>query len=369
MKNQSGFAPIQIIISIIAGTVVLGGIVGGVLYFSKQPNQQLSKSQKAEKIPYYFIAIHNEPFNSLNGRGAIQDDYLILKDMIKKADGYNIKLTLMLSAQWADYIDESSERMVELKSWEKNGHEISSHHHDLRHGNWDGYSYCSKEESEAKRKEQDKIPETYYGTLNDYIGKLKKINPYIKSGCVNDEEDKNALPDAIIYDTCSGFANYGEVGTRAGDGASEMKGRNDYITVGAWNGIKRYWLTHYQANSAEREPKGENSFSSMTSGVYGTVFHSFKQEKPHFDAYLEFLHSKDSKGDKSKTVSEIIEQKLIPEKEISEDLLKEKLFQSQPKTLNDNKQLPQKEILKKCGDNICDAVETANPNLCPTDCK
>src|SRR3989339_549587 len=36
---QNGFAPIQIILSILVGVVVLGGIVGGVLYFTKSPQE------------------------------------------------------------------------------------------------------------------------------------------------------------------------------------------------------------------------------------------------------------------------------------------------------------------------------------------
>lgn len=39
-KYQNGFAPIQIILAILAGTIVLGGIVGGVLYFSKSTSQE-----------------------------------------------------------------------------------------------------------------------------------------------------------------------------------------------------------------------------------------------------------------------------------------------------------------------------------------
>ncbi|KKR37163.1 MAG: hypothetical protein UT97_C0003G0062 [Parcubacteria group bacterium GW2011_GWC2_40_31] len=38
-NNQNGFAPIQIILSILVGVVVLGGIVGGVLYFTKSPQE------------------------------------------------------------------------------------------------------------------------------------------------------------------------------------------------------------------------------------------------------------------------------------------------------------------------------------------
>ena len=40
--------------------------------------------------------------------------------MIKKADAYNIKYTLMFTAQWADYIAGSEERKKELASWKAN---------------------------------------------------------------------------------------------------------------------------------------------------------------------------------------------------------------------------------------------------------
>ena len=49
-KLHSGFAPIQIILSVIAGTVVLGGIVGGVLYFSKQPSQQIQQGKCGDGV-------------------------------------------------------------------------------------------------------------------------------------------------------------------------------------------------------------------------------------------------------------------------------------------------------------------------------
>ena len=46
--SQRGFAPIQIILAILAGTIVLGGIVGGVLYFAKPANQQSSAQQQGK---------------------------------------------------------------------------------------------------------------------------------------------------------------------------------------------------------------------------------------------------------------------------------------------------------------------------------
>lgn len=43
MQNKKGFATIQIILSILAGTVILGGIAGGVLYFTKPTSQPQGK--------------------------------------------------------------------------------------------------------------------------------------------------------------------------------------------------------------------------------------------------------------------------------------------------------------------------------------
>jgi len=310
------------------------------------------------QIPYYFIAIHNEPAHGIpNGRQIIEQNYVILKQMIARANQYNIRITLMFTAQWVDYITESPERMAELEQWKKQGHEIAAHHHSIYHGNWDGYTDYTKEEAIAQRISQNHKPEEYLGTLEYFIEKLKKINPNIKSGCVNDERDKRAMPDEIIYDTCSGFANYGEPGTREGDATNPEKGKNEYVTIGIYNGIERKWLTHYQVTKDDRQKAAQQVFDLMDSGVYGAVTHSIQNQAiPYYD-FLEFLHSKDPEGKKSRTVSEIIDQKLLPEETISTDLL------NQPKP-----QQPEDE-LGKCGDGICDDVEKANPNLCPKDCK
>ncbi|MFZ2603265.1 MAG: hypothetical protein WAX79_04600, partial [Candidatus Omnitrophota bacterium] len=71
--------------------------------------------------------------------------------MVKKANGYNIKLTLMFTAQCADYISERPERTTEFEKWKKHGHEIAAHHHSIYHANWDGYTNYTKEEAEAQR--------------------------------------------------------------------------------------------------------------------------------------------------------------------------------------------------------------------------
>jgi len=117
-----------------------------------EPAQPISPRETEDAgIPYYFIAIHNEPYNFPGGVEQIDKDYSVLKSMIEKANKYNIKLTLMFTAQWADYISESSERLDDLESWKQQGHEIAAHHHSIYHGNWDGYTDYSREEAIKQR--------------------------------------------------------------------------------------------------------------------------------------------------------------------------------------------------------------------------
>ncbi len=271
-------------------------------------------------IPYYFIAIHNEPFNMPGGEKRIEKSFSVLREMVKKANEYNIKLTLMFSPQWADYIVKDKERLTEVKRWEEEGHEIAAHHHSIYHGNWDGYTNYPEDVAKKERIKRKGFSEPYLGTLKDLISKLKMINPDIHSGCMNDEKDKNCLPDEIIYDTCSGFANFGEV-IRVGDASDPKKGINEFVLVGKVNGIKRKWLAHYQITTRHREKLAENVFNSLDSGVYGVVTHSVESQAEYFYKFLDFLHSKDKTGEYSKTLSQIIDEKILPEREIPDELL------------------------------------------------
>ena len=62
-----------------------------------------------QAIPWYFIAIHNEPFNHERKRFFINESYKVLQQMVAKADSFNIKLTLMFAASWVDFIKEKKE--------------------------------------------------------------------------------------------------------------------------------------------------------------------------------------------------------------------------------------------------------------------
>ena len=314
-------------------------------------------------VPYYFIAVHNEPSHRTGGEKIVAENYEVLQQMVKRADGYKIKLTLMFSAQWSDYITKSAARLAEVAAWRESGHEISSHHHSIYHGNWDGYTDYTKQQAEAQRTKQNIKPEQYLGTLNDYWTRLRKLDSNVRSGCANDEHDKRVLPDGVIYDTCSGFANYGPVGQRATD-TTAVKGKNEYATVGTYNKIERTWLTHFQITTDSRQKDAQQVFATMDSAmVYGSVTHSVTSQAEPFYSFLEFLHAQDPTGANSRTVTTIIEQGILPEETISTEALTKKYeLNNKPPTGN------KPPTSKKCGDGVCDPLEKANPKLCPKDC-
>jgi hypothetical protein len=265
MKNKKvKIIPIASLCMLLATTI---SCTTGVLPSADQNNSEapsnLQESQSNSSIPHYFLAIHNEPFHdTLMQQEKLESSYELLGQMIEQASKYHIKLTLMFTAQWAEFIASDPEKMAELASWQQNGHEIAAHHHSIYHGGWDGYTNYTEEIAINERLLHAKIPEEYLGTLTDYMNILKKINPDIHSGCVNDETDKHALPDAIIYDTCSGFANSGSPGNPLGD-ADPYKGLNEFISVGSYKGIERKWLTHFQTTSLEQQLAAQEVFNSI----------------------------------------------------------------------------------------------------------
>jgi hypothetical protein len=278
--------------------------------------EESTPQKEQSNIPWYFVTVDNEAFNNQQHQFYIEESYTILKKIVAKADEYHIKLTLLFAPPWADYLLADKERAAELAQWKKNGHEIGAYHHEIDQENWDGYSLLPQSEAEMQRIKMGYSPasSSYHGSLTDFITKLRQLNPDLKSGCMNDEHGKDALTDTIVYDTCSGFANFGELGHVESDTDPE-KGRNDYLTVGSHNNIERKWLTHYVMTSEEA---AENVFNAMPAGgVYGVVNQSVPRDLQAVLDYLEFLHTTDPQAKMSRTVSQIIEQKLLPEKKLS----------------------------------------------------
>ena len=287
-------------------------------------NGECKSEIKPSNIPYYFIAIHNEALpDPLYPELTLEKSYITLKEIITKADSYNIKLTLMFNPQWVDYIESSSSRVKDLQNWKQSGHEIAAHHHSIKHPNWNGYTNTPENEAIIFREKlrDDHISEEYLGTMNDFIKKLQEINPSINSGCVGKFID---MPDEIIYDTCSGVGNVGYPGQELLD-EDTKKGINEYISSFMVNGIERKYLAHAQITTREALSEAKEIIESMDSTeIYGAVAHSIKNnpatgkgDATYILEYLDFLHEKDPQGSKSKTISEIIENELLPIEKIS----------------------------------------------------
>jgi hypothetical protein len=307
-------------------------------------------SDSTSEEPSYFIAIHNEPYP---GEEGIADAYEVLRAAVDYATARHVKLTLMFTAQWASYINSSPARVAEVQGWTEAGHEIAAHHHGIFHPVWDGYSDLGEVDANQERLACGHPPEPYLGALDEYMATVRSIDPTVVSGCVNDEPDKSELPDGVLYDTCSGFANHGSPRTREQDTVAS-KGINEFVYFGTWNGVERAWLGHYQVY--QDVDAARSAFDSMTTGVYGVVTHSVAEQTDRLAEFIDFLQEHDPEGLRSLTVREVVEGNVLPRRELTAEQLGEVL------------RPPGCESSSPCGDGVCDDFERANPEVCPGDC-
>ena len=320
-----------------------------------------STGASAEDIPYYFIAIHNEPHPELGGMIA---QHNALQSLIAKADEHDIKLTLMFGTSWVDFLlDENSpDRQQALQAWRDKGHEISTHHHSDRHpGFFDGYSYKPQEIVELIRQEVNSPyfnGEKYIGDLADFSTLMYELNSEMKSGCLNEREDKRRVADNFTILTCSAFPNSDDDNAPAPlEDFSPYKGVNDYVNVTEYAGKTRFWLGHSHLMTDKNLSAVKDVFSGLEGGAYGVVTHSLivpdidlDQVTPMND-FMDYLAQVDPGASRSVTLSQIVEDKLLPER-IVEDI-----------TIFDN-------IAElKCPDGECGPAEQQDPELCPQDCQ
>lgn len=286
--------------------------------------EELSSHGATREItaPYYFIAVHNEPYHGdPNPEERLKTAYRTLQEMVDYATRYGIHLTLMFTPQWGTMIGTDPEKLAEVHQWEGEGHEIALHHHSIYHGSWDGYTDYPPEYVLEERSQQTKNPEQYLGTLDDMMEELAPLSDDICSGCANDEQDKAVLPNAIRYDTCSGFLNNGQPGTRAGDQSPE-KGVNVYIISGTVNGTPHSWLGHQLIGTTPLERQAEDVLKQMDSElVFGAITHSTQEQARSTYQFFEFLHQMDPKGERSVTVREVIENQLLTEVVLPDEVI------------------------------------------------
>ncbi len=114
-----------------------------------------------------------------------------LVEMIKLADEYDAKLTLLLNPQWVEFIASDEEKLQTVRKWVANGHEIGLHHHGADHIDWNGFTDRMDKKNDWK----------YRGTMKDMKNILSKLGIQMTTATISDKkQDYAALQDVFIYD-------------------------------------------------------------------------------------------------------------------------------------------------------------------------
>lgn len=326
---------------------------------------------------YYFIAVQNGAYNYKGGEAQLEESYKVLQGMVKLADAQKARLTLLFSAQYAVYIASDPARLAELEGWKKTGHEVGAYHQGPDTRAWDGYSDLQEEELSRVRKKDWKgaaVP-----GHREYFEALGRLEPGIRSGCMLDKADKKFLAAAPAYEIC---------------GRPEDKGRNEFISVAGGDETGKKRLSSFNPGDKAGIGAAKKEFFNLQSGVYGTLFKSSPSEFGALYSWLAFLRREDPQGLRSRTVSAVVEGKLLTEKETKPAPKAAKIEKQsvtpQPETPEREPPrlkplpftygkvgslVPERFLRKKnmeqrgyCGDAICDAFERARPGLCPRDC-
>ncbi|MDN5290991.1 MAG: hypothetical protein PWQ06_1230 [Anaerophaga sp.] len=166
--------------------------------------------------------------------------------MIETADTFNVKLTLAIQSQMAEYILQDTNKINLFKNWIDNGHEFAMHHHGINHIDWGGYTNRFQETSYPDDYLWlDKFQNSglYRGNMDlsfSYLQQLAtKINNTIVTGCITDTQiDK---PDGIKYLT-------------AGGGQSDLISTPDTVPI---PNETLYFLRHYQVVSVYKDVNNE----------------------------------------------------------------------------------------------------------------
>ena len=242
--------------------------------------------------------------------------------LVELANRYNIKLSLALNPQWAEFILKDEQKIKHLKTWINNGHELAFHHHGINHIDWNGYSNRSQNNPLNKRKDKfsrftKKLDsDSYRGTAKEGFDQLKKLALKVDSsykvttGCITDTAiDK---PSEVFILT---------KGSTVFDKDFISKPEATQLP----NGQKIYWLSHYQLRSNFNTARNQSLYSEKQNKekakeelekiknnynkaehdeVVGIVFHAFDYYRaPQIYASLfKYIASKNLKVETIRTV-------------------------------------------------------------------
>lgn len=344
---------------------------------------------------YYFIAVQNGSYNFGGGAQPMAESYDVLRSMVKLADERSVKLTLLFSAQYADFISSDTARLAELQAWKKAGHEAGAYHQGPETSAWDGYTDLRG--GELARVRRSSAPPEARGH-EAFFASLARLEPGLKTGCMVGGADAGFLAAAPPYEVCRVAAGSG------GGAARGAAGVNEAIFTPAAGGKRRNLSAFHPADRAGIEA-AQQAFGGMELGVYGAAFRSTPAEFGAFYAWLNFLGKRDPQGLRSRTVAAVAESGLLTEKKRAAPkpgaAQAEKRRTPREKAPAKQAAAPQQEAepeiprlrpvpslfggvgrrvpglrgprrdLSKpgvCGDGICDVFERATRGLCSRDC-
>lgn len=250
--------------------------------------------QQDKKKPFgVFFAIHLEAGELSKGRYQ-ERIWPKLVNLVKMADKYNAKLTLMFNPQWAEFILEDKEKFNLVKKWQKNGHEIALHYHNIYHGDWNGYTNREDEKYTKEARYRGKVKEMM--KLMEKLAKPDKI----LTMCMGPEKqadnrkvieiDEIDYPDGIIYDIDAFNVGLSQV--------LRTKFKNRTILH-----LKHHFFAPHREEHFERVKKEFQEAKPYE--VLGVVTHGsdFARDPEFFKKWFEFVKKN---GAKIRTVREII---------------------------------------------------------------
>lgn len=143
MPIHTAFVAVATAAALGVGTVDSGQIEAAAAPSSEIVNQQ-------SEIAAAFVVVHLEPgvdARSLEQPATYFEDVVRLVD---RATDRDVRLTLAITPQYADYIGLDPRRRQLVRQWQRQGHELALHHHGLSNFEWDGYSNWPTAEADSE---------------------------------------------------------------------------------------------------------------------------------------------------------------------------------------------------------------------------
>jgi len=248
----------------------------------------VAATEAVNPLPLSCFVIHCEPTK------ASEASFLALTDLVEQATAAAVPLTIDFTAQWAEMILASEEKLSAVTQWLADGHEIGCHHHPYwstqsRTATWDGYTDTPASEIDPAESFR------YRGTMADYMALLDALPGERITACMGLEDERDAIdwPCQIVYST---------VGQSIDDAVS-----TPYESV--LNECSSWQVTHSLLLAQEPGALQALYRATPSTSVFCVVGHvyNFVEDPQPFVVWLGFLAGSDAEAVYRGTVSQIIE--------------------------------------------------------------